>query len=68
VAALAVDPEKGVADSGEALQGARDIMAEWVSEDATARAQTRGLFWTKGALTSKLSQGRPGDCFGLKAP
>ena len=61
VAALAVDPEKGVADSGEALQGARDIMAEWVSEDATARAQTRGLFWTKGALTSKLSQGKDSE-------
>ena len=55
-AALAVDPEKGVADPGEALQGARDIMAEWVSEDSTARAQIRRLFWTKGALTSKLSQ------------
>jgi uncharacterized protein len=53
-----VDPENGVADTGEALQGARDIMAEWVSEDAAARAQIRGLFWTKGAFTSKLSQGK----------
>ena len=60
-AALAVDPEKGVADPGEALQGARDIMAEWVSEDSTARAQIRGLFWAKGALTSKLSQGKESE-------
>ena len=57
-AASAVDPENGVADTGEALQGARDIMAEWVSEDAAARAQIRSLFWTKGAITAKLSQGK----------
>jgi len=60
-AALTVDPEKGVASPGEALQGARDIMAEWVSEDSTARAQIRRLFWTKGALTSKLSQGKESE-------
>ena len=57
-AALAVDPENGVADPGEALQGARDIMGEWVSEDATARAQIRVLFEAKASLTSKLSQGK----------
>ena len=60
-AALAVDHENGVADPGEALQGARDIMAEWVSEDANARAQIRELFWVKGTLTSKLSQGKEGE-------
>jgi uncharacterized protein len=60
-AASAVDPENGVADSGEALQGARDIMAEWVSEDAAARAQIRGLFWNKGAITAKLSQGKENE-------
>ena len=57
-AASAVDPENGVADTGEALQGARDIMAEWVSEDVVARTQIRSLFWTKGAITAKLSQGK----------
>jgi len=57
-AASAVDPENGVADIGEALQGARDIMAEWVSEDSAARAQIRSLFWTKGVITAKLSQGK----------
>ena len=60
-AALTVDPEKGVASPGEALQGARDIMAEWVSEDSTARAQIRRLFWTKGALTCKLSHGKESE-------
>ena len=60
-AASAVDPENGVADSSEALQGARDIMAEWVSEDATARSHIRELFRAKGELTSKLPQGREGE-------
>jgi len=60
-AALAVDHENGVATPGEALHGARDIMAEWVSEDAAARAQIRELFADKGALTSKLSQGKEGE-------
>ncbi len=32
-AASAVDPENGVEGLADALQGARDIMAEWVSED-----------------------------------
>ena len=58
---MAVDHENGVATPGEALHGARDIMAEWVSEDAAARAQIRELFADKGALTSKLSQGKEGE-------
>jgi uncharacterized protein len=29
-----VDEEKGVADADAALAGARDIMAEWINEDA----------------------------------
>ena len=36
-----VNPEKDVASAKEALAGARDIMAEWMSEDAEARS--RGL-------------------------
>ncbi len=60
-AASAVDPENGVAAPAEALQGARDIIAEWVSEDATARAQTRELFQAKGVLASKLSQGKEAE-------
>ena len=32
-----VNPELGVANVEDALGGARDIIAEWVSEDSTAR-------------------------------
>ena len=40
-----VDAAKGVADVAAALAGARDIIAEQVSEDATARARLREMFW-----------------------
>ncbi len=29
-----IDPEKGVENAEQALEGARDIIAEWISEDA----------------------------------
>ena len=45
-----VDGEKGVPSGGEALAGARDIMAEWMSEDAEARRRMRVLFEVQGVL------------------
>jgi uncharacterized protein len=54
VAAAFVSEEKGVATIDEALAGARDIIAEWVNEDATARAKMRELFWDKGIIWSKV--------------
>ena len=53
-AALFVSDEKGVATTDDALAGARDIIAEWVNEDAGARAKMRDLFWNKGAIRSKV--------------
>ena len=38
----------------EALQGARDIIAEQVNEDAEIRESLRKLFWKDGILTSKV--------------
>ena len=58
-AASYVDPETGVETAEDALSGARDIMAEWVSEDATARAGMRQRFLAKGIITSKVADGRP---------
>lgn len=45
---------ESVKDSKEALQGARDIMAEWISEKEEARALLRQLFADKAILTSKV--------------
>ncbi|MBA2746542.1 MAG: RNA-binding transcriptional accessory protein [Flavisolibacter sp.] len=43
-----------VKDSKEALQGARDIMAEWISEHELARAKVRQLFAASATVRSKL--------------
>ncbi|HVS98312.1 MAG TPA: Tex family protein [Puia sp.] len=47
-----------VKDVKEALQGARDIMAEWVSEHEQARNRVRQLFTQSAALTSKVIAAR----------
>ncbi len=57
-ATLYVDLEKGVANIGEALQGARDILAEMVSEDSAARAAMRTLYLDKGILESHVAKGK----------
>jgi uncharacterized protein len=41
-----------------ALQGARDIIAERVNDDADARARIRRLFWQKGTLRSTVRPGK----------
>lgn len=38
----------------EALQGARDIMAEWISENMLVRKNLRRLFQRKAIITSKV--------------
>jgi uncharacterized protein len=57
-AALYIDHEKGVNTSDEALAGARDIIAEWVSEDQSARERMRALFNKKGTFRSKVISGK----------
>lgn len=42
----------------EALQGARDIIAEWVNEDASVRAKLRNLFSRHGILSTKVRKGK----------
>ncbi len=56
-----VDPEKGVESIGDALAGARDIIAEWVSEDQHARQRMRELYIQKGILKSKVVSGKEED-------
>ena len=57
-AAKFVDADKEVATPEDALTGARDIMAEWVSEDAEARAELRDLFRDKAVIKSKVTEGK----------
>ena len=45
---------ENVKDAKEALQGARDIIAEWVSEHEQARAAIRHLFSRDATLSSKV--------------
>ncbi|MBS7566909.1 RNA-binding transcriptional accessory protein [Mucilaginibacter sp. Bleaf8] len=53
-----IDAEKGVSTLEEALAGARDIIAEAISENAEVRAQMRGLFLEKGTFQSKVAPGK----------
>ena len=54
MAAKYVNPDKGVNTAEEALAGARDIIAERVSENAQARNRIRNLFRRSAQLTSKV--------------
>src|ERR1700760_2752906 len=47
-----------VKDVKEALQGARDIIAEWVAEHEQARNKVRQLFTSSAALSSKVVPGK----------
>lgn len=49
-----VNPDKEVATIAEALEGARDIIAEWISEDAPIRARLRTVFHRKAVLTATV--------------
>lgn len=57
-AAAYLNEELGVASVDEALAGARDIIAEMVSEDQPAREAIRKLFATKGKIFSKVLTGK----------
>ena len=60
-AAAYVDAAKGVADVESALAGARDIVAEWVNEDAAARAEIRHLFTSSGILKTHVIPGKEAE-------
>ena len=58
VAAPFINPEKEIETTEDALAGARDIMAEWVTENQEARALMRSLFLQKGVVISKVDSGK----------
>ena len=53
-----IDAEKGVKSLEEALGGARDIIAEFITENAEVRMQVRNLFIEKGTFQSKVVPGK----------
>lgn len=63
-----------VPDVEDALQGARDIIAEWVNEDAQARQTVRNIFSREAVITSKIIKGKEeegekyADYFDFAAP
>ena len=56
-----VDPEKGVNTPEEALQGANDIIAENLSDDADIRKALRQLVMRRGVFTCKAAEGAEED-------
>jgi uncharacterized protein len=53
-----VSEEKGVASAEEALEGARDIIAEMVSEDPLVRESMRELFKKTAIIKSRVIKGK----------
>ena len=47
-----IDPEKGVETLADALQGANDIIAEWISDNAAIRGSLREMLEKRGTLRS----------------
>ena len=51
-----VDEEKGVTSAEEAIQGAKDIVAEMISDVAEYRKEIRKIIYAKGLIASKASK------------
>jgi uncharacterized protein len=65
-AAKYIDPEKSVPDAESALAGARDILAERVSDDATLRGQVRKIYEEEATVSSKIMYGKETDADAAK--
>ncbi len=63
IAAAYINAEKGVNSAEEALAGARDIIAEWVSDDAEVRKLVRERTWDAGTLRSEAKDEKNLDVF-----
>ncbi len=60
-AAKYIDAEKGVVDADDALDGARDIIAEVISENIEARDQLRKLFRESALIRSRVVAGKDSE-------
>ena len=54
IATAYVSEEKGVATAMDAIAGARDVIAERISDSAELRKKLRNLIWKRGEITCKL--------------
>ena len=59
-----INPEKDVLTTEDALSGARDIIAEIISENSDARSELRHLFIEKGFIESSVVKGK--EAAGIK--
>ncbi|MDR2862740.1 MAG: RNA-binding transcriptional accessory protein [Puniceicoccales bacterium] len=60
-AAKYVDAAKEVPDADAALAGARDVIAERISDDATSRAACRNLYTKDAILASEVIKGKEAE-------
>ena len=61
-----IDSKKGIANSEEALAGARDIIAEIINEDAEARAKMRKYFEQKATYKTIVAKGKEAEAIKYK--
>lgn len=53
-----INKEKGINNEDEALKGACDIMAEWISENINGRNKIRKIYHKEGVINSTLVKGK----------
>ena len=58
VAKRHINPAKGIETVEDALSGARDIMAEWMSENMSVRNKLRQFFTKEAVAVSKVVKGK----------
>ena len=56
-----INPEKGVSYVEDAIDGACDIIAEWINEHIYARKRIRNLFRREGLICSRVAKGKEQD-------
>ncbi|AMK75868.1 MULTISPECIES: Tex family protein [Methylomonas] len=66
IATTYIDAEKGVVDVPTALDGARQIIMERISEDAELLTELRERVWNKGILHSGLVAGKEAEATKFK--
>ncbi len=61
VALKFVDPSKGIADGPTALEGARHILVDILSEEAELIGRLREILWQRGLLRARVLKGKEAE-------